>query len=105
MKQYYYLGKRITKTEYLTLSKKEIPLKQTLYIKESKEIESGVCSICGCTIDDPCVHPDYGTCCWANEQKTICSWCAEGVLTKQERKVVMHRYNSLQKCIKNKIES
>lgn len=37
----------------------------------------GKCSVCGCTDDDPCYHPDYGTCSWANEEHTICSHCAD----------------------------
>ena len=47
---------------------------------------------------DPCIHPEYGACSWADEKETICSWCAQGVLTKKEKKEVIHRFNSIQEC-------
>jgi hypothetical protein len=37
----------------------------------------GVCRDCGCKEDDPCYHPDYGTCWWSNEEHTLCSHCAD----------------------------
>lgn len=37
----------------------------------------GICRVCGCTEEDPCYHPDYGTCWWADEEKTLCSHCAD----------------------------
>jgi hypothetical protein len=39
-------------------------------------IAHGVCRECGCTQFDPCNHPDYGACWWADESKTLCSHCA-----------------------------
>jgi len=35
----------------------------------------GVCRVCGCTINDPCWHPEYGFCSWADNAHTICSHC------------------------------
>lgn len=40
----------------------------------------GKCSECGCTDDDPCYNPDYGTCSWANEEHTLCSHCADTII-------------------------
>lgn len=37
----------------------------------------GICRTCGCTENDPCHHPDHGTCWWADESETICSHCAD----------------------------
>ncbi len=41
-------------------------------------IQSGTCSVCGCSEDDPCP----GGCIWANGSATLCSRCvdAEGPL-------------------------
>lgn len=35
------------------------------------------CSVCGCTDDDPCYHPDHGFCGWANSERTLCTHCAD----------------------------
>lgn len=98
MIRYFYMGKRITKVEYDTLSKQEPPFKRTLYSKDSNEEKPGVCCVCGCTMTDPCIHPDYGACSWADDAETLCSWCAQGVLNKEERKEVIHRFNSVREC-------
>lgn len=37
----------------------------------------GVCKVCGCTEKDPCYHPEYGFCWWANDNHDLCSHCAE----------------------------
>ncbi len=37
----------------------------------------GICRVCGCTENNPCFHPDYGTCWWADDEHTICSHCAD----------------------------
>ena len=43
-----------------------------------KEIVTpGICRVCGCTENDPCFHPDYGTCWWGDDGHTICSHCAD----------------------------
>lgn len=44
---------------------------------EKASVVPGVCRVCGCTENDPCYHPDYGTCWWADEEHTLCSHCAE----------------------------
>ncbi len=36
-----------------------------------------ICRVCGCTENDPCFHPDHGTCWWDDEEHTICSHCAD----------------------------
>lgn len=36
----------------------------------------GVCRICGCTETTLCWHPVEGYCSWADEERTICSHCA-----------------------------
>jgi len=36
---------------------------------------NGMCEVCGCTDDDPCVDEATGeTCCWAGPD--LCSFCA-----------------------------
>jgi len=104
MKRYYYKGERITKAEYETLSKGNPPFRKTLFAKESNEIKRGVCSVCGCTMTDPCIHLAYGACSWANDEETLCSWCAQGVLDKNEKKGVIHRFNSVRECYLNEKE-
>ena len=37
----------------------------------------GVCKVCGCTDNDPCYHPDWGCCWWADETHELCSHCAD----------------------------
>lgn len=37
----------------------------------------GICMKCGCAWNNPCYHPDYGTCSWDNESETLCSHCAD----------------------------
>lgn len=34
------------------------------------------CSKCGCTWNNPCYHPKYGYCWWADSKHTICSHCS-----------------------------
>lgn len=46
-------------------------------LKTQTLVTPGVCGICGCTENDPCFHPDHGTCWWADESQTICSHCAD----------------------------
>lgn len=38
---------------------------------------TGTCKHCGCTWNNPCHHPDYGTCWWIDDEETICSHCYE----------------------------
>ena len=40
----------------------------------------GVCKKCGCTDDDPCFNPIYGTCWWVDDSHTLCSHCADVVI-------------------------
>lgn len=37
----------------------------------------GKCKICGCTQDNPCTHPEVGTCWWVNDNQDLCSHCAQ----------------------------
>jgi len=37
----------------------------------------GTCKICGCTDDNPCVHPDFGSCFWVDKTHELCSHCIE----------------------------
>lgn len=94
MKHYYYMGKPIRAARYEMLSKSNPPFKNTLFIKEDKDVQRGTCRICGCTMTDPCISLQYGACSWADDEETICSWCAKWVLNKSERAAVIHRYNS-----------
>ncbi len=58
-------------------------------IKEKK----GICKICGCTYNNPCWHPKYGFCSWADESETICSHCALPELKHDSRTV--HKVNDI----------
>jgi len=49
---------------------------EELYKAVDKPIP-GVCRICGCTEDNPCWHPDHGSCWWVDKTHTLCSHCAE----------------------------
>lgn len=40
------------------------------------EPQKGICRVCGCTENDACTHPVYGSCWWVNETETLCSHCA-----------------------------
>lgn len=37
----------------------------------------GICKICGCTENNACYHPDFGTCFWLNDKRDLCSHCVE----------------------------
>lgn len=96
MKHYYYMGGAITKVLFDKLSELEgLPLKRTLFVKDDEKVSRGVCSVCGCTMTDPCRSPEYGFCSWADDEETLCSWCAKGVLTRKEKNAVMHRVNTV----------
>ena len=47
---------------------------EELYKAVDKPIP-GVCRVCGCTEDNPCEHPDHGTCWWVDDDCTLCSHC------------------------------
>ena len=42
---------------------------------DEKHLESGVCRVCGCTNDNACCHPEWGSCWWLDDEQTICSHC------------------------------
>lgn len=37
--------------------------------------EKQQCKVCGCTEDNPCIHPDFGACFWIKPD--LCSHCVE----------------------------
>lgn len=47
----------------------------------------GVCRVCGCTMDDPCYHPEHGFCWWVDDDHTLCSHCADEAIAKDPRTV------------------
>ena len=49
---------------------------EELYKAVDKPIP-GVCCVCGCTMENPCYHPEHGNCWWDDSSHTICSHCAE----------------------------
>lgn len=56
----------------------------------------GMCKKCGCTENDPCYHPEFGTCWWENEDMELCSHCANSEIsddlqTKRAKGVVKPR--------------
>lgn len=48
-------------------------------------IQQGICKECGCTQDDACHHPDYGSCCWEDENYNLCSHCANPEIAQDPR--------------------
>lgn len=58
----------------------------------------GVCRVCGCTEDNPCYHPTYGTCWWVDEDHTLCSHCAETVMV-HGRKVNISKDHNTKHCV------
>lgn len=57
-----------------------------------KESMKGTCKHCGCTLNNPCYHPDFGTCWWEDESETECSHCVNPEI--QNKPGVEHRINS-----------
>ena len=37
--------------------------------------KKGICFVCGCTFEDPCLNSNGATCGWANVGKPICTIC------------------------------
>ncbi|MBQ9624089.1 MAG: hypothetical protein IJR39_12260 [Treponema sp.] len=37
--------------------------------------QSGICKVCGCSMNNPCYNPKQGFCWWADESETLCSHC------------------------------
>lgn len=37
----------------------------------------GKCKKCGCTDNNACVHPDFGSCFWMDDDHELCSHCVE----------------------------
>ena len=52
---------------------------EELYKAVDKPIP-GVCCVCGCTMENPCYHPEHGNCWWDDSSHTICSHCAETLI-------------------------
>ncbi len=36
----------------------------------------GKCRECGCTANNACYHPNYGTCWWVDDTDELCSYCS-----------------------------
>jgi len=45
------------------------------------ELQKGICQECGCTDFDACIHPDHGECSWTDENKNLCSHCANPAIS------------------------
>ncbi len=61
----------------------------------------GVCRVCGCTWDNPCSHPDHGSCYWV--EPSLCSHCAskeEGGLGIGDDPLTQHCINDVGKAFK-----
>jgi len=44
-------------------------------LKMSVKSKGGVCDVCGCTFEKPCIDEIFGCCRWMNFDRTICSYC------------------------------
>ena len=42
---------------------------------EEKPSQKGICNVCGCTWESPCVNEKLGSCWWMDHDETICSHC------------------------------
>ena len=54
----------------------------------------GVCRVCGCSMNNPCSHPDHGNCYWV--EPSLCSHCAskeEGGLGIKDDPLTKHCIN------------
>lgn len=40
----------------------------------SVKSKGGVCDVCGCTFEKPCIDEIFGCCRWMNFDRTICSY-------------------------------
>lgn len=52
----------------------------------------GKCKVCGCTDNDPCYNPKYGTCWWVDDTHELCSHCADKEIA--EDPLTLHCINS-----------
>lgn len=97
MKRYYHQGVRISRKTYIGsvryANARNLPISDYKVV-DDVNVRAGVCRYCGCSELDPCIHPDYGACSWADDEHTVCSWCMAGVLSLQERREVVHCVNS-----------
>ena len=59
----------------------------------------GVCKVCGCTENDPCYHPDHGTCWWVDDTHELCSHCADHEIAEDPQTV--HCINSTDPYMKS----
>ena len=59
-----------------TEKKAELSRTKRLYRLVFARRRPGVCSVCGCTMFNPCHNPKYGYCWWHDAEETVCSHCA-----------------------------
>lgn len=64
--------------------------------KSKVTVAPGICRICGCTENNPCFHPDLGTCWWADDEHTLCSHCANPQIADDPETV--HCVNTNKEC-------
>lgn len=49
---------------------------------EKKQMEKGICRVCGCTFESPCYTHEQGYCYWIDNKHTLCSHCYYGYYEK-----------------------
>lgn len=56
---------------------RELESHLVMYDGEVTQEEGGVCHICGCTDDMPCISEQGQVCTWTDETRTLCTACVE----------------------------
>lgn len=59
-----------------------IPFDEAVELIRQRTPKEPTCRVCGCTEDHACYAPGHGSCWWADEEKTICSHCADDAIFK-----------------------
>ena len=49
---------------------------------EKKQMEKGICRVCGRTFENPCYTHEQGYCYWIDNKHTLCSHCYYGYYEK-----------------------
>ena len=62
----------------------------------------GVCRVCGCTMKNPCYHPDHGYCWWADSSHTICSHCADPLIDGRKKYASIKDDPQTEHCVNDK---
>ncbi len=76
----YYEEQLIALAESRGIAEQEKLLNQTSLDSTNvdHQIKNGICKVCGCTWETPCIDEKWGSCWWMDHDETICSHCFLG---------------------------